>query len=80
MTFTATLPAHATGQVTFMDGAVALGTATVLDETASFSTSQLSIANALDHGGVWRRYELQRSHVGGAHAGGKQDDPPGGRQ
>ena len=44
VTFTATLPAHATGQVTFMDGTVALGTATVLNETASFSTSQLAIA------------------------------------
>jgi hypothetical protein len=44
VTFTATVPPHATGQVTFMDGTVALGTATVLNETASFSTSQLAVA------------------------------------
>jgi sugar lactone lactonase YvrE len=44
VTFTATLPANATGQVTFMDGTVVLGTATILHETASISTSQLSIA------------------------------------
>ena len=44
VTFTAELPAHATGQVTFMEGAVALGTATVLNEAASFSASQLAVA------------------------------------
>ncbi len=44
VTFTATLPANATGQVTFMDGTVVLGTAPILHETASISTSQLSIA------------------------------------
>ena len=44
VTFTATLPANATGQVTFMDGTVVLGTSTILHETASISTSQLSIA------------------------------------
>jgi hypothetical protein len=44
VTFTATLPPNATGQVKFMDGSVVLGTATILHETASFSTSQLSIA------------------------------------
>jgi sugar lactone lactonase YvrE len=43
VTFTATLPANATGQVTFMDGTVVLGTATIIDEVASLSTSQLAI-------------------------------------
>jgi Bacterial Ig-like domain (group 3)/MBG domain (YGX type)/FG-GAP-like repeat len=43
VTFTATVPPHATGQVTFVDGAVALSTATVLNEAASLSTSQLAV-------------------------------------
>jgi hypothetical protein len=43
VTFTATVPLHATGQVTFVDGAVALGTATVLNEAAPLSTSQLAV-------------------------------------
>ena len=44
VTFIATVPAHATGQVTFMDGGAVLGTATIFGETASFSASQLAIA------------------------------------
>jgi len=44
VTFIATVPARATGQVTFMDGAAVLGTATIFGQTASFSTSQLTIA------------------------------------
>ena len=44
VTFTATLPANATGQVTFMDGPTVLGTGTIIDEIASFATTQLAIA------------------------------------
>jgi hypothetical protein len=44
VTFIATVPARATGQVTFMDGAAVLGTATIFGETASFTTSQLTVA------------------------------------
>jgi hypothetical protein len=44
VTFIATVPARATGQVTFMDGAAVLGTATIFGQTASFSTSQLTVA------------------------------------
>ena len=41
VTFTATVPAGATGTVTFRDGATVLGTATVVDGTATFTTSAL---------------------------------------
>ena len=41
--FTATTPAHATGQVTFLDGTATLGTATIVADAASFSTSQLAV-------------------------------------
>ncbi len=44
VTFIATVPAHATGQVTFMDGSAVLGTATIFGQTASFSASQLAIS------------------------------------
>ena len=43
VTFTASLPPNATGHVTFMDGTVVLGTATIFGESTSFSTSQLLI-------------------------------------
>jgi len=43
VTFGVTVPPFATGQVTFMDGAATLGTATIFGEAAFFSTSLLSI-------------------------------------
>lgn len=42
VTFTATVPAGATGTVTFKDGSATLGTATVSSGTATFTTSSLS--------------------------------------
>jgi sugar lactone lactonase YvrE len=44
VTLTATLPANATGLVTFMDGAVVLGTDTITNDIASISTQLLSVA------------------------------------
>jgi sugar lactone lactonase YvrE len=43
VTLTTTLPANATGQVTFMDGAAVLGTATIANDVASITTQLLSI-------------------------------------
>ena len=45
VTFTATLPATATGTVTFKNGATLLGTATLIDGTASVATSTLPIGS-----------------------------------
>lgn len=42
VTFTATLPANATGTVTFLDGSTTLGTGTVTAGVASYSTSALT--------------------------------------
>jgi sugar lactone lactonase YvrE len=39
----AQLPAHATGQVVFMDGPNALGTATIANSAASITTAQLAV-------------------------------------
>ncbi len=52
VTFTASLPPNATGQVTFMDGTMVLGTVTALGETASFSTSAALDWDTFDHGGL----------------------------
>ena len=43
VTFTATVPAGATGTVQFLDGTTMLGTGTVSGGTASFSTTTLSV-------------------------------------
>ncbi len=43
ITFTATVPAGATGTVQFLDGTTVLGTGTVSGGTASFSTTTLSV-------------------------------------
>ncbi len=43
VTFTATVPAGATGTVQFLDGTTVLGTGTVSSGTASFSTTTLSV-------------------------------------
>jgi hypothetical protein len=43
VTFTASLPANATGTVTFNDGATTLGTATASDGAATFTVSNLSV-------------------------------------
>ena len=43
VTFTATVPAGATGTVQFLDGTTVLGTGTVSGGTASFSTTTLSV-------------------------------------
>jgi hypothetical protein len=40
---TTTLPANATGQVGFIEGATSLGTGTIVDERATFSTTTLSV-------------------------------------
>ena len=42
VTFTATLPAGATGTVTFLDGSTSLGTGTISSGTATFATSTLT--------------------------------------
>ncbi len=44
VTCTAALPSNATGQVSFIDGSVTLGTGTIVDERATFSTAQLAVA------------------------------------
>jgi len=43
VTFTATLPAGATGTVTFSDGATVLGTGALFNNTATFTTSSLGV-------------------------------------
>ncbi len=43
VTFTATVPAGATGSAQFLDGTTVLGTGTVSNGTASFSTTTLSV-------------------------------------
>src|SRR6266851_1301612 len=45
VTFTATLPANATGTVTFTSGATALGTATIANGVATVTTSALPIGS-----------------------------------
>ena len=42
VTFTATLPADATGNVTFLDGSTSLGTGTISSGTATLTTSSLA--------------------------------------
>jgi hypothetical protein len=42
VTFTATVPAQATGTVTFLDGSTSIGTGTVSSGTATLSISTLS--------------------------------------
>ncbi len=44
VTCTAVLPANATGQVSFAEGAATLGVGTVVDERAAFTTTQLAVA------------------------------------
>ena len=43
VTFTATLPATATGTITFLDGPTTLGTGTISNGTATFTTSTLTV-------------------------------------
>jgi hypothetical protein len=43
VTFTATVPAGATGTVTFKDGATTLGTGTIAGTTATFTTTTLAV-------------------------------------
>ena len=74
VTFTATLPADATGTVTFLDGATSLGTGTHQQWHRHADDQFACSGHALDHGAVWRGYQLQRRSLNPGIAGGDAGD------
>jgi hypothetical protein len=68
VTFAATVtPSAATGTVQFLDGATALGTATISGGVATLNTSSLSRGQPQHHGILQRRWQLQQRCVAGPH-------------
>jgi hypothetical protein len=78
VTFTATVTATApgagtpTGTVTFKEGAVVLGSGTLnASGVATFSTTTLSVGNALRHRPLRGQRQLHRQHLGPRRPGGQ---------
>ena len=67
VTFTATVSGAGgvpTGTVTFYNGTTSMGTGTLANGVATLTTSFSSAGTVHHHGGLWRRCEFYRKHVG----------------